>query len=124
MDSESFKKLIDNINKGQYNQKELINLYKNAQSVNSIVDSQKESIIEAIEKSTRLKFPAAAKKMFGAKDSEARDILEKLYSRISGSCNLEKNKLKNGVKTGGGMIAGDCYIQIYLSYKNEKIMAH
>ncbi len=121
MDKAKFSNLINNINQGNYNKDELLNLYNNAQSGNSNDDSQKEEIIEAVEKSIRSKSPTYANKIFGPKDLEARDILYKLNKKIlDETFDLSDNKVKNGVKTGGDMIAGRYFIQVYLSYKNQE----
>jgi hypothetical protein len=47
-------------------------------------------------------------------------MLEKLYNSLSTSINFKYNKLKNGVKTGGRMISGEFYIDVYMSYKNSE----
>jgi hypothetical protein len=112
------KKLIAKIKEGKLSQQELINLYNNANRSNSVSEDDKEKIISAIEETTRLRFPKAANKLFGAKDNQAREILLEIYQRLEKKFNFASNKLRNGVKTGGDMIAGRCFIQVYLSYKN------
>lgn len=81
-------------------------------------EEDKEVLVDAIEKNTRLRFPRSAKRIFGAKELVANTILEKLYNSLSQSTDLTSNKLKNGVKTGGRMISGEFYIDVYMSYKN------
>jgi hypothetical protein len=114
----TIEELVERIEANRYDEKQLINLYNNANANNELSEEDKENLIEAIEKNTRLRFPRAAKRIFGAKESVATEMLEKLYSKISASYDLTANRLKNGVKTGGLMISGKLYIEVYISYKN------
>ncbi|CAA0120441.1 hypothetical protein [Zhongshania aliphaticivorans] len=114
----TIEELVERIEANRYDEKQLINLYNNANANNELSEEDKESLIEAIEKNTRLRFPRAAKRIFGAKESVATEMLEKLYSKISATYDLTHNRLKNGVKTGGLMISGKLYIEVYISYKN------
>tara|TARA_R110001592_G_scaffold112965_1_gene311584 strand:+ start:6643 stop:7173 length:531 start_codon:yes stop_codon:yes gene_type:complete len=114
----TIEELVERIEANRYDEKQLINLYNNANANNDLSEEKKENLIEAIEKNTRLRFPKAAKRIFGAKESVATEMLEKLYTKISASYDLTGNKLKNGVKTGGLMISGKLYIEVYISYKN------
>jgi hypothetical protein len=61
-------KLIENIRSGKLSERELINLYKNNVSVIGT-----SAIIQEIKLKMRLDFPRAAKRIFGAKESEASD---------------------------------------------------
>jgi len=115
----NIQELVQKIEADKYNEKELINLYNNANNKKGLSEEDKEVLVEAIEKNTRLRFPRAAKRIFGAKDSVANTILEKLHKTLSQSINFTSNKLKNGVKTGGCMISGEFYIDVYMSYKNS-----
>ena len=119
MTPDRFEKLIASIGSDKYNQKELINLYNNASKSSSITEDQRELIVSEIEKATRLRFPTSAKKIFGAKDHEAREYLSKIYEMVKTDFNMSGNKLKNGVKTGGEMMSGAAYVEVYMSYKNS-----
>lgn len=112
------QKIIENIESNQYEERQLVNLYNNANKKEGLSEEDKEAIISAIEKNTRLRFPRAAKRIFGAKESVAYTMLEKLYTSLRESIDFKGNKLKNGVKTGGYMISGEFYIDVYMSYKN------
>ncbi len=68
--------LIKRIEADKFNEKQLINLYNNACSQREIDEAEKELLIDAIEKNTRLRFPRAAKRIFGAKESVASQRLE------------------------------------------------
>jgi hypothetical protein len=110
--------LIENVNQDKYSEKQLIALYKNTNNKEGVKEEQKERLVDAIEKNTRLRFPRAAKKIFGAKESVAMEKLEGLYKKLITSLDFSKNKLKNGVKSGGRNISGEFYIDLYMSYKN------
>lgn len=108
-----------------FSQEELINLHNNALNYKDISDVDRETISALIEKRLRVKFPGAAKKIFGAKDTEARETLSRFYEAIETEFDLSANKLKNGLKTGGNVISGEAYLYTYISFKNaENIGAH
>lgn len=111
--------VIQIIESGEKTQKQLFALYENTMRYEGISEEDRERIITALEKQLRVKFPAAAKKIFGAKDFGAREILERIFSVAEKEFDLSKNTLKNGVKTGGLMISGQHHIDVYLSYKNS-----
>jgi hypothetical protein len=112
--------LIKRIEADKFNEKQLINLYNNACSQREIDEAEKELLIDAIEKNTRLRFPRAAKRIFGAKESVASQRLESLYVTLGKKYDFTNNRLKNGVKAGGRMISGEFFIDVYVSYKNTE----
>ena len=57
--------VIKNIESNKYNEKKLIVLYGNINKKEGLSEEDKEVLIEAIEKNTRLRFPRAAKRIFG-----------------------------------------------------------
>ena len=105
--------LIEQIKTGKFSEKELIALYKNATDKNAPL------VIDAVKKIMRGQFPRAAKRLFGAKESQATALLEGAYKKLSAELNFKHNKLKNGIKPGGVMLSGESYICVYLSYKNK-----
>jgi hypothetical protein len=105
-------RLIEDIYNGKFSEAELINLYRNA-SVRGV-----SAVMEAVKVKMRADFPRAANRMFGAKESEAVAILEKVFHDLSGTLDFTKNRLKNGVKAGGHMLSGEKYIDVYMSFKN------
>ncbi len=116
----NIQELIQKIESDKYNEKEMINLYNNANNQQGLSEEDKEDLIEAIEKNTRLRFPRAAKRIFGAKESVANTMLEKLHKTLSQSVDFISNKLKDGVKTGGLMMTNKLYIELYMSFKNSE----
>ncbi len=120
-------KLIQSIESGKYDDKELVNLYRNTEKYDSITEQDREQIMEAVETELRKSYPRKAKAKFGPVDARPREYLEELYNSVSGKYDLTKNTLKNGIKTGGTMISGDGYIDLYISYKAKNkngVVAH
>jgi hypothetical protein len=58
--------------------------------------------------------------MLNNKSSDAKILLEEVYSDLIKNFDLSKNKVKNGVKPGGYMIGGQMYVDWYISYKNDE----
>ena len=104
-------KLIASIREGRFSDKELLNLYDNAAGRGD------ESILDIIKVQMRADFPKAASRKFGAKEAEAIARLETVLSSLPP--NLNGNRLKNGVKAGSQMLAGEKHIDVYVSYKNK-----
>jgi hypothetical protein len=101
-------------------EEQLRNLYENVCKDNAITEADREIIISRIELKLRSVSPRLSKKIFGPKDSSARMMLEEVHDRISNLFDLSSNKVGNGVKTGGDMIAGRAYVDVYVSYKNKE----
>lgn len=114
----SIDDLIAKIEAGRFDESGLINLYNNANKKHDLDEMDKERLVDAIEKNTRLRFPKAAKRIFGAKGSVASNKLGELYDSIIKDLDLSGNQVKNGVKVGGDMIGGRAYICYYMSFKN------
>lgn len=106
--------LIESIRSGKYSERELINLYKNATTRNAA------AVMEAVKLKMRTDFSRSANRMFGAKESEASARLEDVFRKLASVHDFTANRVKNGVKAGGEMISGQKYIDVYISYKNDK----
>ena len=120
-------KLVQSIESGKYDDKQLVNLYRNTEKYDSITEEDRELVMEAVETELRKTYPRKAKAKFGPVDARPREVLEELYASVSNRFDLSKNTLKNGVKTGGAMISGDGYIDLYISYKAKNkngVVAH
>lgn len=117
--NDRIKKALDLVSKPEITDKQLINLFNNVESKNEISDAERELLIDAITQKLRQVSPAKAKTIFGAKDTEAIEILTCAHNSIKLKYDLSQNLLKNGVKIGGDMINGEAYISHYLSYKNK-----
>jgi len=113
------RKTMQLISKEAITDKQLVNLLNNVKAEILISEEDKEILVDAISKRLKVISPSKAKVIFGDKGTEAIEILTKVHDIISSKHDLTKNALKNGVKTGGNMIAGDAYICFYLSYKNS-----
>jgi hypothetical protein len=114
MDKQKIAQVVEAVSSGRYTEKQLLVLYKNAEEI-GVTD-----VLEAIRQRMRVHSPSAATRAFGARDDEARSRLEEVWKTISPLITLQNNKVGNGVKTGGGRIAGDRHIDVYISYKNAK----
>ncbi|CAE6917944.1 hypothetical protein ACOMICROBIO_GDFFDHBD_01806 [Vibrio sp. B1REV9] len=111
------EKLLTVINSGKKSDKELITLYQRVQkSSDKLSGEEVKELIWAIEFQLRDRFPRAANRIFGARDKEVIALLESVVRETT--AHLNHNKVGSHVKTGGGRIRGDVYIQTYISYKN------
>ena len=99
--------------------KALLRFHENVERFQGIDDVQREDLIQLIEERLRNISPSSATKVFGPKDSEAREFLEQVFLQTSSEFDLSQNQVKNGVKTGGDMIAGRKHVDVYISYKNN-----
>lgn len=99
--------------------KALLRFHENVERFQGIDEVQREDLIQLIEERLRSVSPSAATKVFGPKDSEAREFLEQVFLRTCSDFDLSQNQVKNGVKTGGDMIAGRKHVDVYISYKNN-----
>ncbi|GAA4650106.1 hypothetical protein GCM10023116_23890 [Kistimonas scapharcae] len=114
----SIEKRIESIRAGGYSKQQLVALYKNA-SKPSVNAEDRARIHHAIEQYTRYKFPRTANALFGAKDSDIREMLTRYHKALSERFDLSGNCHKDGVKTGGDVINGKAYLDIYLSYRRK-----
>lgn len=109
------------IDKKDFTQKELAVFFNNVVNDKKVSEEEREIIIEALSKKIKSSAPRLAKKMFGPKDSIGREFLQTLYDIFEqvGGYDFSKNCVGKGVKTGGDMISGKAYVDLYLSYKNK-----
>lgn len=109
-----------NIIEGLTDSKKLINFYNNTSAHKDITEYEREVLLEVIEGKLREIAPAAATRALGRnKDADARIYLDGIYQQTLDQFDLSGNRVKNGVKTGGGMISGRKFVDVYISYKNE-----
>lgn len=113
-------RLLEKVRSGKYDETELLNLFKNASKSSSVTEQERAALMELVETELRKNYPRAANKHIGAIDREAREYLESVYKKISDEFDLSGNKIKNGVKTGAAVLAGDAVIDVYISYKNDQ----
>lgn len=97
----------------------LRNFYENAIRDPNITETEREAIIAALETKIRISAPRDAKALFGPKDAEARALLGKIHDALAAEFDLSGNTVGSGVKTGGSMISGEMYVDVYISYKAE-----
>jgi len=113
-------RLLERVRSGKYDETELLNLFKNASKSTAVSDNERASILELVETELRKNYPRVANRHLGAIDKQAREYLESVYQEISAEFDLSGNKIKNGVKTGAAVLAGDAVIDVYISYKNDQ----
>lgn len=92
-------------------------LHKNIHRHSDLEEVDRETLDEAVMKRLRIVSPSIATRLSGPKDEQGREFLQALYERIAAEFDLSGNQLKNGVKTGGYMINGTKYVDVYISYK-------
>lgn len=95
-------------------------LHANIQRHSEIDDLDRERLNESTMNRLRVVAPALATRLGGPKDAEGRDFLQKVYEQASIKFDLSGNKVGQGVKTGGWMINGTRYVDVYLSYKTSE----
>ena len=121
--SETVIRILKLIKNRNYNKKELHTFYENINNEydkDKITDHEFEILIQELEKRIRLTQPRLSKILFGPKDEPVRKLLEEFLSELKNSFDFSKNNVGSHVKTGGNMINGTRYIDVYISYKNNK----
>ena len=118
--SQKVKKIIEIIETKEHSKNELINFFNNAMNYPDINDLERETIVEAVEKKMRIKFPNTAKKILGGKSAEAKELLEEIFSILKEEFDWSQSRVKNKVKPCGSMISGKEYVCWYISYKNDQ----
>ena len=112
-------KALSLIEQGDLNKSQLINMYNNCLRDGDLTEEESELLISAIEKAMRIVAPKEATKFFGPKDSEPKKLLQAIYDKLRNTYDLSDDILpRKGVKTGGRIMSGDAFIDIYISYKS------
>lgn len=116
--------LIDMIRHGRLNARgeripiDLAQMTKNIQRHSGLSEEDRTLLLEKVHVALRQINTRKANELFGAKDVEAKDTLDRIYEYISAKYDFSQNVVNNGVKIGGDMIAGRVYVDVYFSYKN------
>jgi len=116
------EKIIENILSGKYDEKKLRSVYINLNNNKDIAEDEKEAIMVLLRKKHWETSPRMARNLFGAEDSEAMIILNRVNEELEKEFDLSGNRLKRGVKIGGDKISGKYHVQNYISYKNKEGM--
>jgi hypothetical protein len=95
-------------------------LHANIHRHPKLEDIDREMLDEAVMQRLRVVSPVIATRLGGPKDAQGREFLEAFYKKLAAEFDLSGNQLKNGVKTGGYMITGTRYVDVYISYKTAK----
>jgi len=121
--SEIVIRILTLIQNKDYNKKQLHTFYENINNEyvkDNITDYEFEILIEELEKRIRLTQPRLSKTLFGPKDESIRKLLEEFLIELKSNFDFSKNNVGSHVKTGGNMINGTRYIDVYISYKNDE----
>jgi hypothetical protein len=105
-------KILNNIKAGQYDRKELENLYANAERLGrvEILTAAKQALKQLDERAYTKRFL-----------KPIRDKIEALTTEIAadeGWLDWENNQVGNGVKVGGAMIRGEELAEYYVNYRH------
>lgn len=97
----------------------LQNLLTNIGGRPELEDQDREALVDAVSRRIKVVSPKLAKEIFGPKDAQGKAFLDSLCAELHPpKFDLSNNRVGNGVKTGGFMIAGTKYVDVYISYKN------
>lgn len=116
--SERVRRALKVIETKDLSRKSLRTFYDNAMRDQEATDAEREAVIAALEARIRISSPRDAKKLFGPKDADARVLLGKIHDALAEEFDLSGNTVGAGVKTGGSMMRGDTYVDVYISYKS------
>lgn len=120
--SKNVVRILNLIKNKDYNKKELHTYYENINNEHSkgkITDYEFEILIQELEQRVRITQPGLSKVLFGPKDEKVRMSLGEFLEELKLSFDFSKNNVRSHVKTGGLMINGTKYIDVYISYKNK-----
>ena len=120
--SENVVRILNLIKNKEYNKKELQSFYENINneySKGKITDFEFEILIQELEKRVRITQPRLSKTLFGPKDDKVRTLLREFLDELKVTFDFSNNYVGSHVKTGGSMINGTKYIDVYISYKNK-----
>ena len=98
--------------------KRLKNLHANIDRNPDLEDADREELNEAVMMRLRQVSPSLATRLGGPKDQPGRDFLQGLLDELSEDLDLSGNTIGAGVKTGGGMLSGTKFVDVYISYKS------
>ncbi len=103
----------------EWEQKELQNWFNNASKHPDLSDYERELLVDKVGAKIRFTFPLLAKKVFGAKDGKAVELLTEVVEQIKQIYDLSANELGNHVKCGGDQMGGKVYVYRYINYKSD-----
>ena len=120
--SENVVRILNLIKNKEYNKKELHSFYENINNEykkEKITEYEFEILIQELEHRVRITQPRLSKILFGPKDEKVRISLREFLEELKVTFDFSNNFVGSHVKTGGSMINGTKYIDVYISYKNK-----
>ena len=115
-------RILNLIKNKDYTKKELHTFFDNINneySKGKVTDYEFEILIQELEKRVRITQPRLSKILFGPKDDKVRTSLSEFLDELKTTFDFSNNNVGSHVKTGGSMINGTKYIDVYISYKNK-----
>ena len=115
-------RILNLIKNKDYTKKELHTFFENINneySKGKVTDYEFEILIQELEKRVRITQPRLSKILFGPKDDKVRTSLSEFLDELKTNFDFSNNNVGSHVKTGGSMINGTKYIDVYISYKNK-----
>lgn len=105
---------------------QLVNLFENVNSHKEVSDEQREEVVEAIQDQLWATSKSSAKKIFGPRNRDTQENLQKFLDELKARHDLSQNQHKTKVKVGGNVLRGEALIYDYISYRNSetKMIAH
>lgn len=123
MDNQKLSPLVENalsmIDAKEWKQKELQNWFNNANNHPDLTDYERELLVDKVGLKIRFTFPLLARKVFGAKDGKAEELLTGVVEQLEKIYDLSANGLGNHVKCGGDQMGGKVYVYRYINYKSD-----
>ena len=120
--SENVRRILSLIKNKDYSKKELQTFYENINNEykkEKITEYEFEILIQELEHRVRITQPRLSKILFGPKDEKVRILLREFLEELKVTFDFSNNFVGSHVKTGGSMINGTKYIDVYISYKNK-----
>lgn len=113
--SEAEQRYIERAQTDSFADGGIVQYYKQA-----LVHKASEAVLEAIEVRMRTDFPAAAKKVFGAKGEQVEDLLTLAQREVRARFDLSNNGRGNHVMVGGDeRRTGEAYLSRYIAYRGK-----
>lgn len=128
--SKTIAKQVENIlgmiRSGNFDAPQLVNLFDNVNSHQEVTEQQREDVIEAIQAQLWATNKSSAKKIFGPRNRDTHEKLQKFLNELKARHDLSHNQHKTKVKVGGNVLKGEALIYDYVSYRNSKtnMIAH
>tara|TARA_B100000900_G_scaffold387295_1_gene378395 strand:- start:82 stop:654 length:573 start_codon:yes stop_codon:yes gene_type:complete len=117
--NERVKAALKIIKEKHFTEAESQGFYNNIMARDDISEDDKELLTNELEVKIRTKQPSLAKKLFGNKETKAREFLEPVFSKLYEEYDWSDNDHESRVKACGDMMNGNYHVCLYISYKKK-----